>query len=210
MALEKALIINTHTNERIAVMFNPQEYSLDKTNTFAEVGIPGLQSPPIQYVRGNLRTLKMDLFFDTYEVRADVRNFTNRITGLLDQEPSTKAPPILLFSWGRLNFRCVLDSVSQKFTMFLNDGTPVRARLSVSFKEYQPVEIEIRRGVFIGPPTLWNIVEGETLSGLAGAMLGDPAAWREIAELNNIDNPRKIAPGASLIIPLQRKLTRPE
>jgi len=209
MPLEKATIINTETNEQIQVMFNPEEYTLDKANSFAEIGIPGLETPPIQYVRGNLRTLKMDLFFDTYEKKTDVRGFSRKITELLEKNLSTKAPPILLFAWGNLNFQCVLDSASQKFTMFLNDGTPVRATLSVSFKEFQPVEIEIQRGLFIGPPTVHNILEGETLSGIAGDALGDSGAWREIAELNNIENPRKIPTGTQLIIPTQKQLRKP-
>ena len=209
MSLEKATIINTNTEESISVMFNPEEYTLDKANNFAEVGIPGLMSPPIQYVRGSLRTLKMELFFDTYEEKADVRAHTQKIANLLEKDPSTQAPPILLFAWGQLNFRCVLDSVSQRFTMFLNDGKPVRATLSVTFKEFQPVEIEIRRGLFIGPPTVQNVVEGQTLSGIAGAALGDPGAWREIAKLNNIDNPRQVPTGTQLIIPSKKELTKP-
>src|SRR5262245_21575573 len=133
------MIINTHTGERMTVMFNPAEYTLEKGNTFAEIGIPGLNAPPIQFVRGNLRTLRMELFFDTYERQADVRVFTRKLTALLDKDPITQGPPILLFSWGQLNFQCVLDSVSQRFTMFLSDGTPARATLSATFKEYQPV-----------------------------------------------------------------------
>jgi len=210
MALEKALIINTHSNQQFQVMFNPEEYSLDKANSFAEVGIPGLDAPPVQYVRGNLRSLKMELFFDTYEQQSDVRQFTQQIVDLLNKDTFTKAPPVLLFSWGRLNFKCVLESVNQKFVMFLNDGTPVRARLSVAFKEYQEIEINIQRGLFIGSPTLRNIVEGETLSDIAGNVLGDPGSWREIAELNNIDNPRDIPAGIQLIIPTKHKLSKPE
>ncbi len=210
MAVEKAIIINTETQEQISVMFNPEEYSLDNANTFAEIGIPGLETPPIQYVRGNLRTLRLELFFDMYEKREDVRNYTSKIVALLEKNTATKAPPILLFSWGRLNFKCVLDSVNQKFTMFLNDGIPARATLTVTFKEFKPVEIEIQRGLFIGPPTIRNLAEGETLSGLAGAVLGDPGAWREIAELNNIDDPRKIPAGLQLIIPSDKKLAKPE
>lgn len=201
MALEKATITNLQTGEQIPVMFNPEEYSLDLGNSFAEIGIPGLKTPPIQYVRGNIRNLKMELFFDTYEGKIDVRTETRRITALLDKDANTQTPPILLFSWGGLNFKCVLESAGQRFTMFLQDGTPVRARLSVSFKEFESVEVEVERGFFIGPPTVRNIVEGETLSKLAGEVLGDPGAWREIADLNSIDNPRKLAPGMSLVIP---------
>ena len=201
MALEKATITNVQTGDRIPVMFNPEEYSLDLGNTFAEVGIPGLRTPPIQYVRGNIRTLNMELLFDTLEQRQDVRTQTQRITDLLNHDATVQAPPILLFSWGGLNFQCVLESVGQRFTLFVEDGTPVRATLTVTFKEYEAVDIEIRRGLFFGPPALLNILEGDTLSGIAGRLLGDPEAWREIANLNNIENPLKLIPGQELIIP---------
>jgi Contractile injection system tube protein len=209
VALEKAMIINTHTGERMTVMFNPAEYTLEKGNTFAEIGIPGLSAPPIQFVRGNLRTLRMELFFDTYEQQVDVRMFVRKLTGLLDKDPTTQGPPILIFSWGQLNFQCVLDSASQRFTMFLNDGTPARATVSVTFKEYQPVEIEIRRGLFLGAPTIQNLVPGDTLSSIAGRVLGDPGAWREIAEPNDLDDPRRLLPGISLILPSRKTLPRP-
>lgn len=208
MALDKATIINLENDEQIPVMFNPEEYSLDLGNTFAEIGIPGLQASPIQYVRGNLRTLNMELFFDTYEKQADVRAETQRVTRLLEKDVTTQAPPVLLFSWGGLNFKCVLESAGQRFTMFRNDGTPVRATLTVSFKEFEPVEIEIQQGLFIGPPTVRNIIEGDTLSKIAGEVLGDPGAWREIADLNNVDNPRLLVPGLPLIIPPGKKNVR--
>src|SRR5438093_9242793 len=142
MSLEKATITKLRSNEQITVMFNPADYSFDVANTFAEIGIPGLRTPPIQYVRGNARTLKMELFFDSYEARTDVRVKTLQFTALLDPESVTKAPPILLFNWGGFSLNCVLDSVAQRFTMFLEDGTPVRAALNVSFKEYEAVEVQ--------------------------------------------------------------------
>lgn len=208
MGLEKAAITNLLTGERISVMFNPEEYSLDLGNTFAEIAIPGLRTPPIQYIRGNTRNLKMELFFDTTDRKKgekDVRTETRKITSLLDKDAKTKAPPVLLFSWGGLNFKCVLESAGQRFTMFLEDGTPVRAKIPVSFKEYEEVDIEIKHGFFFGPPTVHNIIEGDTLSAIADKVLGDPGAWREIAEYNNVDNPRKLDPGKTLIMPPRKK-----
>ncbi len=40
---------------RVPLRFNPTEYQLSKANTFAEITIPGLESPPLQYVRGTPR-----------------------------------------------------------------------------------------------------------------------------------------------------------
>jgi nucleoid-associated protein YgaU len=39
------------------------------------------------------------------------------------------------------------------------------------------------------------------LQGLAAALLGDPALWRDIADANGIDDPLNVAPGTRLVIP---------
>ena len=68
LVLDKRLIIK----DMVTVLFNPTEYSLEKSNEFASINIPGLESPLLQFSRGNLETLSMDLFFDTYEKNIDV------------------------------------------------------------------------------------------------------------------------------------------
>jgi LysM repeat protein len=216
--LAKALIINTATGESHAVMYNPEELKLEQGNNFAEVGIPGLGTPPVQYVRGKARMLSMELFFDTYEQGEDVRIFTAPVVQLLDKLPQTQGPPILLFSLGRFQFQCVLVDAAQRYTMFLRDGTPVRSTLSVRLQEYVRVDVQISRGLFFGSPTVSAAVNaavsavagsntvhvigaGDTLSGLAGAYLGDPSLWRDIARANGIVDPFDLAVGRSLVIP---------
>jgi phage protein D len=49
----------------IPFRFNPTEYQLQKGNNFAEIGIPGLESPPIQFVRGSAEKLTAELLVDT-------------------------------------------------------------------------------------------------------------------------------------------------
>jgi nucleoid-associated protein YgaU len=221
--LSKAFLLNTNTGERIPVMYNPEQFSLDQGNSFAEVGIPGLAAPPVQYVRGKLRTLSVELFFDTYETQQDVRDFTGKIVGLLDQDPKTFAPPVLIFTMGQFHFQCVLVDAPQKFTMFLRDGTPVRSTLSCKFEEYTPIQVNIQSGLFIGPPTIQNIVSGvaktlnvgiansspmnyvvgvgDTLQKIAADLLGDASRWRELASANKIDDPFHLAPGKKLVVP---------
>ncbi|WP_406335888.1 LysM peptidoglycan-binding domain-containing protein [Streptomyces sp. NBC_00203] len=214
----KATIVNTFTRESFSVMYNPEEFKLEQGNTFAEVGIPGLGTPPVQYVRGKARTLSMELFFDTYEAGTDVRQSTSPVVALLDKDPREQAPPVLLFSLGRLQFQCVLVEAGQRFTMFLRDGTPVRSTLSVRFQEYVSLEVDVHQGLFFGSPTVSAAVNAvgavigvgttlhittasDTLSGIAGAYLGDPGLWREIARANRIDDPLNLSPGRTLVIP---------
>lgn len=205
MALEKAFITpeTPAGAEPIVVLFNPNQYSLEKGNQITEIGIPGLGAPILQYVRGNTRTLSMDLFFDTYEQQSDVRDHTNKIYALLGIESEKHVPPVCVFTWGDFNFRCVLERVSGRFTLFLSDGTPVRATLSVAFKEFIDVEIEVRRApTESSDHTKTRVVKrGDTLSSIAAEEYGSPTRWRPIAEANAIDNPRTLTTGEPLVIP---------
>jgi hypothetical protein len=207
MALAKVQIEILHTNHIITALYNPEEYTINKDNNFAVQGIPGLSAPLVQFVHGNLRTLEMELFFDTWDTpnlpKKDVRDFTNQVAGLLDIDSQLHAPPILLVSWSSLQLRCVLARVSQKFTMFADDGKPVRARLSCTFNEVIDAEQEIKKvNRQTADYTKVHIVnQGETLSGIAGLFYEDPKLWRPIAIENGIDDPRAITVGQSLIIP---------
>jgi hypothetical protein len=214
MALEKAMIMNNDTGDQIWVMFNPEEYTVNKDNNFAQMGIPGLSGPIMQFVHGNLRTLEMELFLDTYEEHRqgnrvwnkageDVRELTRKITGLMEINPKTHAPPVLLFTWASLSFTCVLARVSQRFIMFRPDGTPIRARLQVTFNEFTNTDLEpkeVKRET-VDFSKIYTVTQGETLSTIAWHTYGNPKMWRPIALRNGIDNPRALLVGMQLIVP---------
>lgn len=188
--------------EEIPVLFNPTEYTIEKSNEFASINIPGLESPLLQFSRGNLETLTMDLFFDSYEENKDVRGYTNKITELLNIDPAIHAPPILRFVWGNLNFTCVLSRVSKKFTMFRSDGKPVRATLSVTFNEFKTgLSSREKRRESPDRTKTYTIKQGDSLWAIAAREYGDPAFWRPIAAKNKIENPRLLEIGREITIP---------
>jgi nucleoid-associated protein YgaU len=212
MALEKAVITNTNSGIRIPVQFNPEEYSVSRDNNFAQAAIPGLSAPLLQFANGNMQTLELELLLDTYEAHRgppanaageDVRPLVRKISGLMDIDSKTHAPPVLLFTWGSFSFTCVLARASQKFIMFRPDGIPVRAKVQVTFNEFKNAELEakeIKRET--SDYSRWHEVgQGETLSDLAGRMFGNPALWRAIALRNGLDDPFALAAGQKLLIP---------
>jgi hypothetical protein len=201
--LKRATITNCVTGDEVPVLFNPEDYTLAKDVNYAQAAVPGRRSPILQFVHGNLQTLDMELLLDTYESGGDVRELTGRIAALMDIQPATHAPPVLLFAWGSLVFRCVLARVSQRFIMFQPDGVPVRARLEVTFDEYDPVDLEaqeIKRET-ADHASVHVAGEGETLSSIAAGAYGDPALWRPIAIRNGLDDPRALAAGDRLELP---------
>ena len=196
------------TKDEIPVLFNPGEYSMDKSNEFANINIPGLESPLLQFVRGGLETLTMDLFFDTYtdekpeKEKRDVRDYTDRIVDLLKIDSDLHAPPVLKFVWGSLDFTCVLSKANKKFTMFRPDGKPVRATLSVTFNEFKTEKSTREKPLQSQDRTKHRILkDGDSLWLIAAEEYGDPAMWRDIAIANKIDNPRILETGSGIVIP---------
>lgn len=195
----------------IEILYSPAEYSMEKGNTFSEVAIPGLESPYLQYVRGNSGSITLDVFYDTYEkgdtyeAEIDVRKFTDQLSNLMNIDPKLHAPPPLRFIWGMPSaepFDCVLERVSKRFTMFRSDGIPVRARLSITLKEYK-VGLSSRERNLSSPDKTKVFItkQGDSLWLIAHREYGTPFMWRAIADKNNLYNPRFLEPGTELIIP---------
>jgi Contractile injection system tube protein/LysM domain len=205
MEFQKATI-TPRGGSKIEVLFNPTFYTLSKNNTLASQGIPGLDSPIVQYVGGKERKLGMELFFDTYEEQRDVSDYTKAIYGLLLIDPNTHAAPICDIQWGRFFFTGVLDSVQGKFSLFLADGTPVRANLTVSFTEWIDVQVLVqqRPKQSADHQKMRWVKSGDRIDTIAGEEYEDAKNWRPIAEANGLEDPRQLEPGRQLVIPAIR------
>lgn len=214
MALEKALVVNTVTGERLPVMFNPEEYTVNRDNNFAQIAIPGLRAPLLQFVHGNAQTLEMELLLDTIEAHTagntqlnaagdDVRPLVGKLLALLDIDPTTHAPPVLTFVWATFSFSCVLTRAVQKYTIFRSDGAPVRAKITVSFTEFTNAETEAKeiKRETADYSKVHAVVQGDSLPVIAFRFLGDPALWPAIAIANDLEDPERLIPGTKLVIP---------
>jgi contractile injection system tube protein/LysM domain-containing protein len=209
--LERLRIDNLDTGEQFSVLFNPTEYTLEDASHWADQDKLG-QKPELHYTGGDRKKLTMELFFDTYEGRSDVRQYTQQIAGLLVFNKEKHRPPKIQLSWGptgpggpyaEFPFVCVLESLKQQFVLFLGDGTPVRAKLSVSFLEFTLPEEELQKNEPHSPDLtkIYIAKVRDTLSAIAAVYYEDPGKWRPIATANDIDNPRVLTPGQVLRIP---------
>src|ERR1044072_8085433 len=138
-------LLGVHKGEQAKVIFNPAEYSLEKGNQFSSAPLPGLSNPVLSFVNGDADILTMELFFDTYTNKgaSDVRDETDKIARLLEIDPVLHAAPPVKFVWGKLIFQAIIERLSQRFTMFREDGVPVRATLNVTFKEYRTIKDQL-------------------------------------------------------------------
>lgn len=65
--MEKAKIklLSKDGQPSIDVMFNPTDYQITRNLSYAEIGVPGLSMPLLQFVRGEAQTLQLELFLDS-------------------------------------------------------------------------------------------------------------------------------------------------
>lgn len=211
--LEKAKItVLDGKGKVIEVLFNPAEYSFDRSNSYKGTAVPGLGSPLIQFINGEADQLSMELFLDDYTdppsqqtgaTKKPVEDRIKDLSALLNIDRDLHAPPPVRFSWGPLEFTGVIEKLSRKVSLFQPDGTPARARLTVTFKEYRTLQDQLnsprresadksKRRVVVGQDSLWA---------LAAREYDDPEQWKLIAEGNDLDDPREIIPGQWLILP---------
>ena len=215
--LKKATITVLDGNDKgkvITVLFNPTEYSFERSNSYKATAVPGLGSPLLQFVNGESDHLGMDLFLDDYTDPTGPTSLQQKendplvkrladISKLLEIDRDLHAPPPVRFNWGPMEFFAVIEKLGRKVTMFHPDGTPARITLSVSFKEYRTLRQQLedprresadktKRRVVVGKQQLWWIAARE---------YDDPTEWVRIADANDLDDPREIVAGDWLLIP---------
>jgi hypothetical protein len=215
MGLTKAQLYNADTGAKVVdCHFNPNEISITKNNVWEPKPSSGTSLPDVHFQGEGARSLALTLLFDSYEARTDVRDTTKLVQQLMDA-PEQKGnstrhtrPPHVMFRWGDFEtFPAVITQLSQTFTLFLNTGTPVRAKLDLTLQEVPQEAVKNQsRGQnptsrAAGARRVRVIQPGDTLDAIAAEELGEPTLWRRLAETNNLDDPRRLRSGSALLIP---------
>ncbi|MFC4260982.1 LysM peptidoglycan-binding domain-containing protein [Marinobacter lacisalsi] len=208
--------------ESFSVNYNPEKFSFSKGAQIAEVAIPGLDAPVLQFVRGDSETLSMELLFDSTEsgMGASARSVTEKLDPfyrLIKVNGELHTPPIVRITWGEdfpgqthnpgsrpePAFDGVVTSLNREYTLFNAEGVPLRATVSLQLKEYRTLEEQLQAlNLQSSDHTRVHVVqEGENLTTIAADAYGDPGQWRAIARHNKLRNVRELPPGQMLELP---------
>ena len=213
----KAKIVNlsskkTILNNSIEVSFNPEEIKYRACAKYTNEEIPG--TDPLSTFTGNPPgEISMKLLFDTTMTGKNVREkYIDFLLELLMPVKETATapaqPPRCQFLWGdfsqeHLAFDAVLTNLDVDYEWFLPNGRPVRAKVDVTFKtpdEHEEGQNPTSRSE---ARSIWRVIEGQTLDWIAYQEYGDTSAWRHIAQVNNLQNPRNLKAGTVLkLVPL--------
>jgi hypothetical protein len=216
--LEKLKILNKDTKEQLDCLFNPAEYTVAKTIDWSPRTQPGNDAGETTFTGGRPCTLNMELMFDVLEAKNEkLKDYLDKLWRFAMVDPANKnpqvnqsRPPILQFTWGtnftwgsNKSFLATITSLSVRYTLFKEDGTPVRAVCTLQLQEV------------VKPPAGQNptsksdpglkcreVRPSDTLQGIAYEEYGDATKWRSIALANDIDDPMDLRPGRLLSIPV--------
>lgn len=143
--LEKAKL-RAYKNEAtdIEFMFNPTEISFkrsvkweSKQGNRGSTILPKVNFSGVEPYRFTLK----QLLFDTYETRTSVMTYIEFIKEGVEAINRTqdKRPPVYIFTWGASTkyFHCVMTSLTYTLTMFLTNGTPVRAMVDIELQQVE-------------------------------------------------------------------------
>ena len=196
---------------RIEVQFNPTTLKLALANQTDGGKAPAMTRTSHQYLGSGTRTLTLDLVFDTADEGSSghprsVRERTAMVErfALPRANGSDKqAPPRVRFEWGKFRIDGVIDSVNIDFEHFAADGTPLRAKCSLSIKEQDARFILKETGAGANPAgsapppggsgsgqpgtsgsgslRVGVALGGESAADFTARMGLDPGAWRGLA-----------------------------
>jgi hypothetical protein len=192
--------------------FNPGEYSVDKTSTWTRPQMKGgKQTGKPEFQGANAQSVKMEILFDQYVSGPDVAKSVSTLIDWVKPTDDSVAkkkpqPPIVLFEWGDnpvlTSFRAYVKSVAAKFVLFDGSGTPLRATATVTLEEVPiPAPKQNPTSGSIHGRRTHVLAEGDTLASIAWTEYEDPALWRGIATFNGIDDPLRVRPGQSILVP---------
>jgi nucleoid-associated protein YgaU len=160
-----------------------------------------------QYTRSQPATLSMVVWFDqSFEPDGDISDDIDQLqnwtcpTERVSQ--GVQNPPRVTFTWGSLQFVGHISSLTITYKQFGVGGQPIRAEANIAMTENPPaVPGTNPTSGGISGRRVHVVSAGDTLHSVSYTEYGSPGLWRVLAEANGIDDPLRVSPGTTLLIP---------
>jgi hypothetical protein len=192
----------------IECAFNPQEYSITKTNVWTIKPVAGTDTPKPEFGGGMPWTIRVQLLLDASlkGASASIKDDAMKILKMMESGGGGgggSAPPTVTFKWGSIESpKMVGSSLSIRFVMFRPNGEPARALVDLELTQSEKAqEGQNPTTRSTGGLKVHTLTDGDSLQSVAYKNYGDATRWRTIAEANGIDDPLALRRGHQLSIP---------
>ena len=137
----------------VDAQYNPKELQIDKSVPWQKHNKANANGLQLEFTGAEGRTMSIDLLFDGYEEKASIQDSVAVLETLATvREPNSteddkRRPHHCVVVWGTVmgggdnKFKCVIEQISTKYTMFSQDGVPLRATVTLKLKEAERVSM---------------------------------------------------------------------
>lgn len=191
-------------------MFNPEQYSESETHYFNDEQAEGTSGAPQRYEYTEARVYNFELLIDGTGASGDKRKVLAEITALKlitgfsgDQHRSRP----LILAWGSLIATCVITRMNVIYTLFRPNGIPLRAKVSVQFREHKPVVQSLLEIALQSPDVTHRrtVQEGDKIPLMCHNIYNTSRFYLEVARANGLTNFRRLQAGQELYFPPVQK-----
>src|SRR3954467_14008466 len=185
----------------IECAFNPQSYTVTKTNVWNFKPTTGVDLPDGEFGGGLPRRTTLSLLLDVSLLgpSESVKDMTNKLLKMMETGGGGgggggSVPPFVTFRWGSVDLpKSVPVSLSIQYVLFHPNGEPIRATVDLELAQAEAASTASGSGTSKGqnPTTraisglrVHRVRDGDSLPSIAFDAYGDPTRWRPIAEVN--------------------------
>ncbi|MCD0465060.1 hypothetical protein [Flavobacterium sp. ENC] len=200
---------NKFAGNPYAFMINPESIKVQKSIEYNEQQAPATSSASQKYKSTPSDKLSFEIVIDCTGVvdakRVDMaKEITALETIIYTYNGKIHRPNFVKVQWGQnITFNGVLDSIDISYTLFKPDGSPLRAKISLSFSQY----ISPKTVTMIDSPEspdLTHIVtvsDGMSLPQLCLQTWNDDSLYVQVAQYNKLNKFRNLSGIDKLIFP---------
>lgn len=194
-----------------ALPINPETYSENYKVEYDLRRGQGQQSTNPKFKSTAPEELKLEFVFDgTKTAQGYVhkkQSVQEQIKKLKDTVYSMNGeihrPRFLKIFWGELKFPCILTNLDINYTLFDEEGKPIRAKISTTFVNYVAQEERVARENKRSPDLtqIRGVNEGDRLDLMTYKIYNESQYLLQIAKANKLTSIRNITPGLELKFP---------
>lgn len=203
------------------VQVNPETFVRNYSISYRDDAAPGKDGTQAQYNHTEPQTMDVDFVLDAtgvlpangipepsdfikdlapFEMKARIALLKHVVYNFVGD---THEPPFVKLTWAGETFRCRLQSLNITYKLFQPDGTPLRAAIKCSFKEYIPNNENAAVTLATSPDLthIRTVKDGDSLPLMCHNIYGNESLYLQVASVNNLVDFRNLKAGQQLFFP---------
>jgi nucleoid-associated protein YgaU len=201
---------------KIEFQFNPSDYRVTKGANYNRTPNKSTEASTAEFTGATARTMSIRMLLVALNAQGDsdasqadkIKDDVEKLfkcCAPTDQSKNSGSPsaPQVQFQWGQvMGFKAVVTTLTADYQAFLSDGRPSRVEVALEMQEVvSPTAGQNPTSGGLATMRTRTMVDGDTLASIAFDEYRNANMWRALAIANGIDDPMRVQPGTTLLVP---------